>query len=338
MGEVAKLYWEVFSPAPAIGTAMHTLLLGLGAATAILGGVACLRQRHMKRLLAFSTISHVGVMLIGIALLTPRGLGGMLAYFLGHGLVKGALFMIAGILLAMLGGIDEIALRGRGRDILPAGVAMAVAGLLLGGAPVGLLDEGARLIDKAASDAGDEWVTAAIILGTACTGAAVLRAAGRIFLGWGAQPGAEQQGPSEEESETANRPLWLMIIPVGLLLLLALLTGLDPATRFAARAAARFIAWDGGASLGKLASPAFVPPTPPPHPFVPWLTIGLAILIAGHDLARARLPEIWLAVSDRAIRPLFVVIDRLHNGVVGDYVAWIVVGLALFSLAFAAIG
>jgi hypothetical protein len=37
------------------------------------------------------------------------------------------------------------------------------------------------------------------------------------------------------------------------------------------------------------------------------------------------------------LMPLSVVIDRLHNGVVGDYVAWIVVGLALLSLSFAAI-
>jgi multicomponent Na+:H+ antiporter subunit D len=71
---------------------------------------------------------------------------------------------------------------------------------------------------------------------------------------------------------------------------------------------------------------------------VPWLTVGLAILIAGHDLSRARLPRLWLRVSDRWLMPLSVVIDRLHNGVVGDYVTWIVVGLALLSLSFAAIG
>src|SRR6185312_15797362 len=110
---IAKLYWEIFAPAPAVGTVMQTLLLGMGAASAVIGG--------------------------------------MLAYFIGHGLVKGALFMIAGVLLASLGGIDELGLRGRGRDIWPAGVALGIAGLLLGGAPLGLLDDGARSIDRAAS-------------------------------------------------------------------------------------------------------------------------------------------------------------------------------------------
>ena len=334
---IAKLYWEIFAPAPAVGTVMQTLLLGMGAASAVIGGIACLRQRHMKRLLAFSTISHMGVLLIGIALISARGLGGMLAYFIGHGLVKGALFMIAGVLLASLGGIDELGLRGRGRDIWPAGVALAVAGLLLGGAPLGLLDAGARLIDRAASDAGAEWIVAPIILGTACTGAAVLRAAGRIFLGWGEMPGEEERAPSEEEAEKANRPLWLMMIPLSLLLLLAMIAGMGDAGGLAGRAAARFIAWDGGASLGQLATPHVPPPEAPSHPFVPWLTVGLSILIAGHDLSRGRLPRLWLALSDRLLEPLFV-IDRLHNGVVGDYVAWIVVGLALLSLSFIVIG
>src|SRR5579883_2197284 len=335
---LAKLYWEVFAPMPAIGTVMRSLLLGMGAASAIIGGFACLRQRHMKRLLAFSTISHVGLMLSAVALLTPRGLGGMLAYLMGHALVKGALFMIAGILLARLGGIDEIGLRGHGGGIWPAGLALALAGLLLGGAPVGLLDEGTRLIDTAANEAGNEWFLPAIVLGTACTGGAVLRAAGRIFLGWGERSGEEERGPSEEETEKSGRPLWLMMLPVAVLLALALASGTDGASRFAVAAAARFIAWDGGASLGHLAAPPAVPDVPPSHPFIPWLTIGLTLMIAAHDLGRSRLPRLWLALSDRALAPLFVVVDRLHNGLVGDYVAWIAVGLALFSLSFAAIG
>ena len=53
--------------------------------------------------------------------------------------MKGALFIVAGILLAKLSSADEIALYGRGRALWPAGIAMAVGGLLLGGAPMGRL-------------------------------------------------------------------------------------------------------------------------------------------------------------------------------------------------------
>jgi multicomponent Na+:H+ antiporter subunit D len=335
---IAKLYWEIFAAAPAARYVTQAILLDLGGASAILGGIAALRQRHLKRLLAFSTISHCGILLIAIALANTRALGGMLTYFIGHGLVKGALFMIAGILLGTLGGIDEIGLRGRGRAMLPVGIAMALGALLLGGAPVGLLDEGSRLIDTAASESRKEWIVAAIVIGAACTGAAVLRSACRIFLGWGELAGEEKHGPTEAQSELADRPLSWMMVPVVLLLLGSIAVSTHRAGEIATTAAARFIAWDGGASLGALGAPRAVAPAEPPHPWVPWVTIALSVLIAAHDLARKRLPRGWLALSERVLTlPVFTAIDRLHNGVIGDYVAWMLAGLALLSLAALAI-
>jgi multicomponent Na+:H+ antiporter subunit D len=335
---LAKVYWEIFAPMPAVGTVMHTVVLGIGAVSVMLGGIAALRQRHIKRLLAFSTISHVGLLMCATALLTPRGMGGMLAYLVGHGLIKGASFMVAGILLATLGGIDELGLRGRGREIWPAGIAMAIAGLLLGGAPIGLLDQGAHLVDGAATDTGQGWLLWPMVIGTACTGAAVLRATGRIFLGWGEMPGEEKAAPSEEEQEAANRPLWLMMLPVVVLLGIALVCGLPAADRFADSAAARFIAWDPGASLGQLGAVMPIAEAPPPHPFAPWLALGLALLIAAQALALEHLPRAWTAAANWLTAPLYAVVDWMHNGVIGDYVAWIVVGLAIFSLGFVVIG
>lgn len=74
-----------------------------------------------------------------------------------------------------------------------------------------------------------------------------------------------------------------------------------------------------------------------PYPFIPWLTLGLTVLIAAHDLGRAWLPRSWLRVAERVVSgSIFAVIDRTHDGVVGDYVVWILVGLALFSVSSAA--
>ena len=75
--------------------------MGAGALTALVGAVMCYVQRHLKRMLAFSTVSHNGLMLLGVALLTPQGLAGTAMYVLAHGLVKGALFMCVGILAAV---------------------------------------------------------------------------------------------------------------------------------------------------------------------------------------------------------------------------------------------
>ncbi|HEX5462295.1 MAG TPA: proton-conducting transporter membrane subunit [Steroidobacteraceae bacterium] len=334
---LGKVYWDVFETVPPVQLLMRTLILGLGVTTAIVGGVACLRQRHLKRLLAFSTISHGGILLIGLALPGPVSLAGVLAYFIGHGLVKGALFMVAGILLATAGGIDELWLRGRGRASWPAGVAMAVAGLLLGGAPLGLMDSGSRLIGAAAAMRGEDWILIAVVLGTACTGGAVLRGAGRIFLGLGEIAGEEARGPSEVESEKPDRPLWLMMLPVTVLLLIAIGAGLFHADETILGAAARFLAWDRIASIEPVgpATAAAVPASS--HPFVPWLTLGLAIFIAAHELGHAWLPRSWSRASRRVLSgPVFTAIDRTHDGAVGDYVVWILIGLALFSVSSAA--
>lgn len=334
---LGKIYWDVFAPVPAVQLLMRTLVLALGMTTAVIGGLACLRQRHLKRLLAFSTVSHGGILLIGLSLPGALSLGGVLAYFVGHGLVKGSLFMIAGILLARAGGIDELWLRGRGRPLWPAGIAMAVAAVLLGGAPIGLMDSGSRLIGTAAAARGEDWVLIAMVLGAACTGGAVLRGAGRIFLGLGAVAGEEARGPSDEESEKADRPLWLMMLPVTVLLIVALGAGVAHVDEAVLGAAQRFLSWDGPSSIAPVSVPPAVAAPGTTHSFVPWATIALALLIAAHDLGRAWLPGSWRRVSDRVLSgPVFGAIDRAHDGVIGDYVVWMLIGLALFSVSSAA--
>ena len=333
---VAKLQWQVFAGSAAVAEVVRTMVLWLGAASVVVGGAMCLAQRHVKRLLAFSTISHVGIMLVGFAMLTPAGTGGMLVYLVGHGLVKGALFMVAGIMLATLGGIDELGLRGKGRDIWPAGIAMAWAGLMLAGVPFGLMDEGARLIGGAAHDQV-RWAAFAVPGGAVLTGGAVLRAAGRIFLGLGPMPGEEERSPTEEEQEKANRPLWLMLAPCLALLALALVPG-EVARRFAEHAIRAYVHPDGTALLGlSPAAPlpgAELPPSAA-YGWLPWLTTGLAVLIAGYDLGRATLPAVLVGGVDRAISPALGVLRDLHSGVVSDYVAWIAAGLAVLATAFA---
>jgi multicomponent Na+:H+ antiporter subunit D len=61
----ARLYWSIFA-----GTGLHEaplkpLLVWLGTATALVGGLVALMQRDVKRLLAMSTVSHMGVLLSG---------------------------------------------------------------------------------------------------------------------------------------------------------------------------------------------------------------------------------------------------------------------------------
>jgi multicomponent Na+:H+ antiporter subunit D len=317
-----RLVWTVFLPAPDVQRLVHSLLPWLGALTAILGGLAALGQRHIKRMLAFSTVSHMGVLVMALALVTPVGVSGFLAYLIGHGMVKAALFMVAGILLARLGSADAIALRGKGRALWPAGVAFGLGGLLLGGMPVGVMDEGAGLIDAAATATGHAWIVAPLVMGTALTGAAVLRATGRVFAGLGARPGEEAGAPHENEREPEDRPLWLMLAP-ALVLLGAALVWSEGVREVARTSAHGFLAVAGLADTE-------VPLPEPPHPFVPWLSLGMTLVIAAYDLGRSAVPARVAGVVEWLGRPVFTLVTRLHSGIVGDYVAWITAGVALF--------
>lgn len=324
---LAKLTFQVFDGLPAADFLMRGLFLVLGAATAIIGALMTRSQRHLKRMLAFSTISHVGIMLTGVAALSATGLAGFFIYLVGHGLVKAALFMLVGILMAERAKVDELALFGQGGGLAPAGIAMAVGGLLLAGAPLGMLDAGTRFVFDAGKSAYGLWAAAVLLLGSALTGATVLRAAGRIFLGLGSAPNPEETAsPSDEEQEQSSRPLWLMMIPIVCLLALSLLPG-----SFAEVIAPKFVGLFAPA-LAEHGQPAAAASS---SSTLAWASTMLAVAIASFDLARDRLPRTLIGAIDAVADLPYRVLDPLHSGLVGDYVVWIALGLACFAVTLA---
>ncbi len=308
-----KLTAIVFVEDAQVMMLVHDGLFWLGFATALLGGLMAWAQRHLKRLLAFSTIAHLGIMLTAVAAMDTVGTQGFLIYLVGHGLVKGALFMIAGIFLARFNSVDELELYGEGRRIWPAGIAMGVAGLLLGGLPWGLLHEATGALHDGTPGTA-AW--AATVIGTALTGAAVLRAASRIFLGCSGVPTVELTAPTEREREKGNRPMWLMLLPCLVLLLAALLPA-RPAAPFLHHAAAALV-------------PGGLPP-PKDGTLVTMTTFALTLLVPAASLLRRR-PTRHVARRMAKIEMApFKAMQTLHSGRVTDYVAWMMVGLAILA-------
>jgi multicomponent Na+:H+ antiporter subunit D len=322
---LAKVSAVVFAGSDQVQHALPVLLTALGSFTALLGGWMALLQRHLKRMLAFSTISHAGIMLTGIGALSADGTGGALVYVVGHGLVKGALFMIAGILLATRASIDEIALRGLGRGIGPAGIAMALAGLLLCGLPIGVLDQGTRLVQGALAQQGHGIALAAGAIGAALTGAAVLRAAGRIFLGLGPDPGDEAGAPSEDEREKANRPLWLMLAPCCALLALDVGLPASLIEHALPRAASAF-----------MHRPAVDAVAEGPG-WLPWMSVLAALAGAAYGLFRDRLPAFVVRSVGATQSAPTRALEALHSGLIGDYAAWLAVGVAVIVAVLASV-
>ena len=64
----------------------------------VYGALVCLMQKDMKRLIAYSSVSHLGFCTLGIFALTPNGLAGSVLQQVNHGISTGALFLIVGVL------------------------------------------------------------------------------------------------------------------------------------------------------------------------------------------------------------------------------------------------
>ncbi|MGH9773364.1 MAG: NADH-quinone oxidoreductase subunit M [Candidatus Acidiferrales bacterium] len=64
----------------------------------IYGALVCMMQKDMKRLIAYSSVSHLGFCTLGIFALTPLGLSGSVIQQVNHGISTGALFLIVGVL------------------------------------------------------------------------------------------------------------------------------------------------------------------------------------------------------------------------------------------------
>ena len=62
----------------------------------IYGALCCLAQTDMKRLIAFSSVAHMGFVMLGIATLTDFGLNAAIFGMVAHGLITGMLFFVAG--------------------------------------------------------------------------------------------------------------------------------------------------------------------------------------------------------------------------------------------------
>ncbi|WP_052863252.1 complex I subunit 5 family protein [Streptomyces niger] len=314
----ARIYWTIFSGPGGIPpeTVAHTLLT-FGVLSAAVGALMCWYQRHIKRLLAFSTVAHTGLFLIGLALLAPEATGGTALYLIGHAGVKAALFACAGILLDRYGSIDEYALHGRARELRLTAACFTAGGLALAGLP----PFGTALGKAVTEEAAGPWLTALFVLVSAVTGGAVLRVAARVFGGHGTPPAAGEERETsgegerpETEQQLTRVPATMLAVP-GVLLVGALLAGVLPALHSAVGSAA------------DEAAPGVTVALTPPHWSAPGILLGLlsAAVAAGLAVLAVRRPQ--HTRSRHWLDPLRL----LHSGHIGDYVAWTLAGTTLLG-------
>ena len=338
---VARVYWTVFSgPLEGIEGLRGVMLVG-AVATALVGGVMCVLQRHLARMLAYATVSHVGLTLAGFALLGPAGTGGAVLYLVADGLVKGALFISVGIVEHHLRDVDELRLAGRGRH-LPWTAGLLVAGALgLAGVPPFGTFLGKALLEEAALEAGRPWLVGLFVAVAALTSAALLRATGRVFLGLGPGGAAARRRPPDEAARRHPHAHPTQVAPAVALLAGAVALGLWPGLTAAAEEAAGRFTDRPGYAAAVLGGGA--PEAPAAHPAVHlaapalWAAVsalvGLALALAA--LRPDRLPAGPRDRLARAAGPAVAALRRLHDVQIGDSVTWLVVGMAGFGALLA---
>jgi len=114
---------------------MSTLLAAIAAATIILGSLFALQQDNLKRRLAYSTISQLSYILLGVALLTPMGITGAMIHIPFHGFMKITLFFCAGALIATAGKEYISDMKGIGRQMPVTMLMFAIGAIGICGLP-----------------------------------------------------------------------------------------------------------------------------------------------------------------------------------------------------------
>jgi len=329
---VARVYWTAFSGA--VGADAGDLLLALGLATAVLGGVMAFLQRHLKRMLAYSVVCHIGIMLAGIGLLSAKGLAGAAAMLLAHGLATAGLFFAGGMLLARERSVDELGLRGKGAGRRVLAVLWFAGAVALAGPPYIGTFLGHSLIDDAAAAAGRSWVPPFLWLAGACASGALLRAGARIFLGWGADADPLLTREPDERPPPRSTRTGLTGAVCATAICAAVAVSLVPglgqraetaASEFENRAAYAAVVLDAQTGARPPRPPVALEPSSTSTLLYASGTLLVALALAGFGLGPHRQP-----------RPV-AVLKAVHSGVVGDYVAWLTVGTALIGGVWALI-
>nr|WP_297428242.1 Na+/H+ antiporter subunit A [uncultured Actinotalea sp.] len=297
-----------FAPGFADVPVWQVLVAAAGTWTLVHGGYRALRQQDLKLVLAFGTVSQLGLLVLLVGLPGKATALAGLAMLGAHAMFKASLFLVVGIVDAATGTRDLRRLTGVGRALPWTAAAGALATLsMIGMFPfAGFVAKEAgleALLHEATTPAG-VLVVVGMVVGSALTVAYGLR------FWWGAF--ADKQLPATDddgapvEPPTVSAPSLVLVAPAAVLAVLGLVTGLLPGLgeRLLAPHAALYDGEPGHLVLWAGFKPAF------------WITVGILATGALLFVARTRVERAQARVAvrvdaDRAYRRLMRRLDDL---------------------------
>ena len=158
------------------------LMAALGVASMVYGAFVCLRADDLKRMIAISSVSHMGFVMLGIATLTDIGIAAAIFQMFAHGLISAMLFMMAGAIGHNVGTRNISELGGIGKKVPRIGAFTIFAFLASLGLPF-LVGFAAELLVFLSAGAAFGWWVALPIVTVLLTAAYYLWAVQRALAG-----------------------------------------------------------------------------------------------------------------------------------------------------------
>jgi NAD(P)H-quinone oxidoreductase subunit 4 len=204
---------------PEAWAAWSPLLAALGALSALYGALNAVVQLDMRRLVAYSSLGHMGMLLLALAAATPLSLQGVIAQMLAHGLIIALLFCLVGLIERKTGtsAIPELSGLLNPQRGLPFTMGLMLLALLAAAGVPGLAGFVAELLVFEGSWVAFPWPTLLCLLASGLTAVYAIRLFNRV--GFGRLDNARADWVSTT---------WLERTPALVLTALVLLAGLWP--------------------------------------------------------------------------------------------------------------
>jgi multicomponent Na+:H+ antiporter subunit D len=318
---------------------MRVSFLALGGLTALWGGFMCFAEHHLKRILAFSTISHSGLMLLAIGIGGPIAIGGWLIYVFAHAFIKSGLFFTAGILLHRLRTMSEPALHARGKHLRFTAALWFLGACGLAAAPPFATAIGESLVSQALHGAATRILDLFFFISGTLTAGTVLRVFLRVFAGYG------DSGPSDASSRVDESPEihrrnrttpWRLWAPAAICIGGGIaLTFVPFLVKSSLVYASRIVTQGAYINTMYTGSQAAISQIPSPR-----LGVFEMLLHGGAALLCASLLALWAVFHRRFSRTFrwpshleggLAWARQLQSGQPADYVVWSVIGVAVLG-------
>lgn len=210
----------------------HTVLLWIALATMITGVLGAAAQSDIRKILSFHIISQIGYMVLGLALYTPLGLLGAVFYLVHHIIVKGNLFLVAGLVQRVAGSFELDRIGGLYKQRPLLAVLFLIPAFSLAGFPP-LSGFWAKLVLIEAGMAIGAWLAVGVAL---VVGLLTIYSMTKIWQGafWRPAPG---------DAPALANPSRLYYVPIAALALITVVIGFysEPFVAVAAAAAAEML-------------------------------------------------------------------------------------------------